>query len=66
MSEARTIWHELELQRSSAASNHRTGVAIAALLLLMMAASEVLFLRYAAGADSVNLISAAEGIPVSP
>lgn len=66
MSDVRTIWHEMEMQRSQAAAKHRTGILIAAALLLTMAAAEVLFLRYAAGPDSVNLMAAAEGIPVTP
>ena len=39
------------------------GLLIAAALLGLMAVAEVAFLRYVAGPDSVNLISAAEGIP---
>ncbi len=64
MSEARTIWHTLEARRASAANRERTGIILAVVLLCAMAASEVLFLRFVAGPDSVNLLTAAEGIPV--
>ena len=62
MSEANTIWHSLEQRRSRAANRERSGVMIAVALLCAMAVAEVLFLRFVAGPDSVNLISAAEGI----
>ena len=64
MSEARTIWHEMEARRSDAANRHRSGIMLAAALLFAMALAEVAFLRYVAGPDSVNLMAAAEGIPV--
>jgi hypothetical protein len=63
MSEARTIWDDLAVRRSTAANPRISGVVIAAVLLALMAVAEVAFLRYVAGPDSVNLISAAEGIP---
>jgi hypothetical protein len=62
MSEAHTIWHSLEQRRSRAANRERSGVMIAVALLCAMAVAEVLFLRFVAGPDSVNLISVAEGI----
>jgi hypothetical protein len=65
MSDARTVWHTLDQRRSRAASRQRSGVLIAVALLCVMAAAEVLFLRFVAGPDSVNLISAAEGIPTT-
>jgi hypothetical protein len=64
MSEARTVWHMLEQRRATAASRHRSGVLLVAALLCAMAAAEVLFLRFVGGPDAVNLIAAAEGIPV--
>jgi hypothetical protein len=63
MSEARTVWHDMAVHRSSAANRQISGVLIATVLLAVMAVAEVAFLRYVAGPDSVNLISAAEGIP---
>jgi hypothetical protein len=38
------------------------GILLAVVLLCAMAAAEVLFLTFVAGPDSVNMISAAEGI----
>jgi hypothetical protein len=55
MSEARTVWHMLEQRRATAASRHRTGVLLAAALLCAMAAAEVLYVRFVAGPDSVDL-----------
>jgi hypothetical protein len=65
MSGTHTVWHTLEQRRSRAANRERSGVMIAVALLCVMAAAEVLFLRFVAGPDSVNLISAAEGIPAT-
>ncbi len=65
MSEARTVWHTLQTRRNTAASRQRAGILLAAALLSVMAVAEVLFLRFVAGPDSVNMMSAAEGI-VSP
>jgi hypothetical protein len=65
MSDARTIWHSMEARRTTAASRERTGIMLAVCLLCAMAAAEVLFLRFAAGPDSVNLIAGAEGIPTT-
>ena len=42
----------------------RTGLLIAAALLCTLAASEVLFLHFVAGPDSVNLLMAAEGVQI--
>jgi hypothetical protein len=63
MSEARTIWQDLDTRRSHAATQERSGMLLAVALLCVMAA-EVLFLRYVAGPDSVNMMQAAEGISV--
>ena len=62
MSEARTIWHVMEADRSAAISRHRTGILLVICLLCAAAAAEVLFLRYVAGPDSVQMMAAAEGI----
>jgi hypothetical protein len=62
MSEAHTIWHDLDMRRSPAATQQRSGMLLAVALLCAMAAAEVLFLRYVAGPDSVAMIQAAEGI----
>jgi hypothetical protein len=64
MSEARTIWQDLDTRRSHAATQERSGMLLAVALLCVMAAAEVLFLRYVAGPDSVNMMQAAEGISV--
>lgn len=64
MSEARTIWHDLDERRSRAATQQRSGMLLAVALLCAMAAAEVLFLRYVAGPDSVDMMQAAEGITV--
>ena len=64
MSEARTIWHDLDERRSHAATQQRSGMLLAVALLCAMAAAEVLFLRYVAGPDSVDMMQAAEGITV--
>jgi len=64
MSEARTIWHDLEAWQSRAANRQRLGVLLAAGLLIAMCATEVAFLRYFAGPDSVNMVTVAEGMPV--
>ena len=65
MSEARTVWHPADVRRTTtAASRERSGLMLAICLLIAMAAAEVLFLRFAAGPESVNLISAAEGIAI--
>jgi hypothetical protein len=65
MSGTHTVWHTLEQRRRRAANRERSGVLIAVALLCAMAVAEVLFLRFVAGPDSVNLISAAEGIPTT-
>jgi hypothetical protein len=64
MSEARTVWHAMDAQRNPAVSRHRTGLLLAVCLLCAVAAAQVLFLYFVAGPDSVNLVAAAEGIPV--
>jgi hypothetical protein len=64
MSEARTIWQDLDTRCSHAATQERSGVLLAIALLCVMAAAEVLFLRYVAGPESVDMMQAAEGISV--
>jgi hypothetical protein len=64
MSEARTVWHATEARRNAAASRQRSGILLAICLLGVMAAAEVLFLRFAAGPDSVNMMVAAEGVAI--
>ena len=66
MSEARTVWHMIEARRSAVAHRRHGGLLIAVTLLCAMAASEVLFLEFVAGPDSVNMLSAAEGIAPPP
>jgi hypothetical protein len=55
----------METRRSAAVSRDRAGLLIAAALLCAMAAAEVLFLHYVAGPDSVNLLTAAEGVQIT-
>ena len=62
MSEAQTIWHEVRARQRAGARQRWHGAAIAAALLIAMAAAEVLFLAYVAGPDTVDMITAAEGI----
>jgi hypothetical protein len=64
MSEARTIWHNLEAWHSRAVNRQRVGVLLAAGLLIAMCTTEVVFLRYFAGPGTVNMVTAAEGMPV--
>ena len=65
MSEARTVWHDMQVRRDVAVSRYWSGVVVAAVLLIAMCCAEVLFLKYVAGPDTVNLLSAAEGMAVS-
>jgi hypothetical protein len=64
MSEARTVWQDLEVRRNTAANRQRTGLLVAAALLIAMCAAEVVFLNYVAGADTFKILTAAEGMPV--
>ena len=66
MSEARTVWHTMEARRSALAHRPHGGLLIAVCLLCAMAASEVLFLHFVAGPESMNMLSAAEGITPPP
>jgi hypothetical protein len=65
MSEARTIWHALEVRRGAATSRQRSALLLAVCLLCAMAAAEVLFLRSVAGPDGVDMV-AAEGVALPP
>jgi hypothetical protein len=62
MGEVYTVWHALETRRTAVATRRRASIVLAIGFLFAMAASEVVFLRYVAGPDSISLISAAEGI----
>lgn len=62
MGEAHTFWHDLAMRRSEAATRQRSGLLLAVALLCVMAAAEVLFLRYVAGPESADMMQAAEGI----
>jgi len=64
MSEARTIWHDLDTRQSIAVSRRRIGLALAAAMLIAMCVAEVAFLRYFAGPDTVNMVTATEGMAV--
>jgi hypothetical protein len=64
MSEAHTVWHTMQSRRTAAASRRRAGIGLTVCLLCAMAVAEVLFLRFVAGPDSVNLMVAAEGVEI--
>jgi hypothetical protein len=66
MSEARTVWQDLEVRRSTAASRHLTGIMLAIGVLIGMCTAEVLFLNYVVGPDTINTLIAAEGMPLGP
>ncbi len=66
MSEARAVWHGMEARRNSIRSRERTGLILLAALLVAMSVAEVLFLRFVAGPDSVNMMAAAEGVVPPP
>jgi hypothetical protein len=48
---------------SAAANREYLNIVLAACLLSVIAATEVLFLNHVAGPGTVNLLAAAEGIP---
>ncbi len=62
MSDVQTIWHEVRARQRADARQRWHGLALLAGLLIAMSAAEVLFLTYVAGPETVNMISAAEGI----
>jgi hypothetical protein len=64
MSEAHTVWHTLESRRSAAVTRKRASMLLLVCLLCAMAVSEVLFLKFFASPDSVNLLVAAEGVVI--
>jgi hypothetical protein len=63
MSEVHTVWHNLELRQKVAAKRQRSGVLLAAGLLIAMGAAEVAFLAYAVGPDTMDILTAAQGAP---
>ena len=63
MSQAQFVWRSLEERRRAAANREYVNIVLAACLLSVIAATEVLFLYHVAGPDTVNLLAAAEGIP---
>ena len=66
MSETSTTWHTIEARRSVVSTRLRSGFLIAIGLLCAMTAAEVLFLRFVADPDSVNMLFAAEGMAPPP
>jgi hypothetical protein len=66
MSEARTVWQDLDVRRSTTASRKRIGMLLVAGLLIGMCAAEVAFLSYVVGPDTINAVATAEGMPVGP
>jgi hypothetical protein len=63
MSEARAVWLDPQTRQKVAANRQRSGILLAAALLIAMTGAEVLFLTYVAGPDTVNLLTAGEGVP---
>ena len=63
MSEARTVWHDIQARRNAAARRQWQGAALAVLALVAMCTAEILFLNYVASPDTVNMMTAAEGMP---
>jgi hypothetical protein len=64
MSEARTTWYDVATRQKVAANRQRSGILVAVGLLVAMTAAEVLFLTYAAGPDTVDLLTAGQGAPI--
>jgi hypothetical protein len=64
MDGARTIWQDLETRQSTAATQQRNGLLLAAVLLIALCAAEFVVLRYVAGSAMGDMLMAAEGIPV--
>jgi hypothetical protein len=64
MSDARTIWHDLEARQNSAVNRQRVGLLLAAFLLIAMCAAEIAFVRYVAAPETVNALTTIEGMPV--
>ena len=65
MSEARTVWLDVQTRLKIADDRQRSGFLLAVGLLIAMSAAEVLFLTYVAGPDTVDLLTAGEGVPPS-
>ena len=63
MSEARTVWRDLQTRRTAVVSRQWSGVLLAAVLLTAMCGAEVVFLKYVAAPDTMNLLNAMEGTP---
>ncbi len=63
MSEARTIWHDLEARQNSAETRQRVGLLLTACFLIAMCVAEVAFVRYVAGPETVNALTTVEGMP---
>jgi hypothetical protein len=64
MSEAHTVWHALESRRRADVTRKRASMLLLACLLCAMTVSEVLFLKFVASPDSVELLVAAEGVVI--
>jgi len=62
MSQAQTVWHELQARRSAAVRHRWLGVLVGMALLSGICAGEVLFLRYVGGPAAMNTFTAAEGM----
>jgi hypothetical protein len=63
MSEARTVWHDVQTRQRVTANRQRSGILVAAGLFIAMCAAEVLFLNFAVGPDTMDLLTAAQGAP---
>ena len=64
MSEARTMWYDMATRQKVAASRQRSGILLAVVLLVAMTAAEILFLNYAVGPDTMDLLTAGQGAPI--
>jgi hypothetical protein len=63
MSELRTIWDDMAERRAAPTRKPIPGYVLVAVLLVTMTVAEVQFLRFVASPDTVNMITAAEGVP---
>ena len=64
MSEARTMWYDVATRQKVAAKRQRSGILLAVGLLIAMTVAEVLFLNFAVGPDTVDLLTAGQGAPI--
>jgi hypothetical protein len=63
MSQARTVWHDLQTRQKVAANRQRSVILLAAGLLIAMTAAEAVFLAYFVGPDTIDMLTAGESVP---